>query len=283
MNNLKPIKEHYSMEDLINIMAQLRSENGCPWDRKQTLDSLKQYLIEECYEVIDAIEAKDIKRHKEELGDLLLQIIFQAHIQNEKGNFKFSDVVDEVCKKLIRRHPHVFGDLKANTPEEVLKNWETIKANEKQVIKKEKIKAEISSSILDGIPKHLPALHKAHHIQQRAARVGFDWTKVCNVIEKIEEELEEVKEAIAGGVNEKVRSEVGDLLFAVVNLVRFQGMNAEEIMNEAVEKFGKRFRALELKVNALGKRLQDCSLEELDDIWQEVKQEEALADSSKSI
>jgi tetrapyrrole methylase family protein/MazG family protein len=267
-------EKRYSIEDLIEIMAKLRSENGCPWDRKQDLATLKQYLVEECYEVIDAIEANDSCRHKEELGDLLLQIIFQTHIQNERGNFNFSDVVDNVCKKLIRRHPHIFGNLTANIPEEVLKNWETIKANEKQAIKKNKVEAEISSSILDGIPKHLPALHKAHHIQQRAARVGFDWMKVRDVIEKIEEELKEVKEAIACAKNDRVRSEIGDLLFTVVNLVRFQEMNAEEVMNEAVNKFGRRFRALELKVNAAGKRLQNCSLEELDSFWEAVKSEE---------
>ncbi len=274
MHSDVPEEKKYSVEDLLDIMAKLRSENGCPWDQKQNLSSLKQYLVEECYEVIDAIEANDVSRHKEELGDLLLQVVFQAHIQNENKNFTFYDVVDNVCKKLVRRHPHVFGDTIAATPEDVLKNWESIKANEKKSANKISDKAAISSSILDGIPRHLPALHKAHHIQQRAARVGFDWTKVHDVIDKIEEEFNEVKEAIDSGKKERIRAEIGDLLFAVVNLIRFQGMNAEEVMNEAVNKFGKRLKALELKLNALGKNLQDCSLEELDAVWNNVKKEE---------
>lgn len=246
----------------------MRAKDGCPWDREQTLDTLKQYLIEECYEVIDAIDSGDIDKHADELGDLLLQVVFQAQIRAENNQFNFEDVVKRICAKLIRRHPHVFGSLKAASPKEVLRNWEKIKADEKKTRKSGK------ASVLEGIPRHLPALHKAHQFQQRLARVGFDWTNVRDVMLKIEEELKEVKVALAKGHERQIRMEVGDLLFAVVNLCRFRKMHAEEVLQDAVAKFSKRFQEVERRVHKKGREITRCTLAELDKHWEAVKRSE---------
>lgn len=253
------------MERLLAIMRRLRSENGCPWDREQTLQSLKPYLIEECYEVLDAIDEGDPQKHAEELGDLLLQIVFQAQIRSERNEFRFDDVARAISEKLIRRHPHVFGDVKADTPEAVVKNWEAIKRTEKEGAPR---------SVVAGIPRHLPALQKAEQVQIRAARVGFDWDKAHQVVDKIEEEFREVKEAMVAGAGEKIREEIGDLLFAVVNLSRFLGYNAEEALNDTVKKFVRRFQAIEQRIHEQGRKLSDCSLAEMDSIWNAVKEQE---------
>ena len=270
-----------SINRLLKIMAKMRAPGGCPWDREQTLGMLKQYLIEECYEVIDAIDSGDPDKHAEELGDLLLQVVFQAQIMKEKGKFDFNDVVKKICEKLIRRHPHVFGNpyakgvanrgVKTMSSEEVLRNWEKIKMREKKAVQKKGHSVGIKPSVVDGLPRHLPALHKAHQFQQRVARVGFDWTDVHDVILKIEEELGEVKKALAKGDERHVRAEVGDLLFAVVNLCRFQKMHAEEVLQDAIVKFSKRFQAVERRVHADGREITECTLTELDKHWEAVK------------
>lgn len=260
-----------SINRLLKIMARMRAPGGCPWDREQTLATLKQYLIEECYEVMDAIDSGDIDKHAEELGDLLLQVVFQAQIRAENNQFTFGDVVKRVCAKLIRRHPHVFGNLHAANQKEVLRNWEKIKAREKTG------KNGGKASVLEGLPRHLPALHKAHQFQQRLARVGFDWTDVRDVMLKVEEELKEVKDALAKGNERQIRTEVGDLLFAVVNLCRFRKMHAEEVLQDAVAKFSKRFQEVERRVHAGGKEITQCTLVELDKHWEAVKRSEKTA------
>jgi len=262
----------HTLQNLLDIMAKMRGEGGCPWDREQTLESLKQYLVEECYEVIDAIDSGRADKHADELGDLLLQVVFQAQIRREQGQFAFEDVVDRICAKLIRRHPHVFGDARVSGTGDVLKNWEAIKVQEK----KEAAAAHSGEppSLLGDMPRHLPALHKAHHLQKRLARVGFDWNQVHDVVAKIDEELAEVKQALAAGNAEQIREELGDLLFAVVNLSRFQGLNAEEVLQRAVVKFARRVQAVEQRVRLAGRELSQCSLAELDTHWNAVKADE---------
>lgn len=252
------------MKQLTDIVSRLRSEDGCPWDREQTLESVKECLLEECYEVIDAIDSGDPEQHKEELGDLLLQVLFQSQIQTEAGNFSLNDVAETLAAKLIRRHPHVFGDDSAADSAEVLRKWEEIKASEKPEGKK---------SIIQGIPRHLPALLKAQRVQAKVARVGFDWTEVEDVVAKIDEELAEVKEALADGNPAELKAEIGDLLFAVVNLSRFRGQNAESALDETVARFSKRFRLVEDMVRADGRKMTDCTLAELDVYWEAAKKQ----------
>lgn len=253
------------MKQVIDLMSRLRSRGGCPWDREQTLESLQQYLIEECYELIDAVDSGDVARHMDELGDVLLQVVFQAQIRKEQGKFDFGDVVKTLAAKLIRRHPHIFGSEKARTPAQVLKRWEAIKALEK------KEKGEVSRSAVDGVPHRLPALLKAQRVQARASRVGFDWKEVSGVVEKIEEELAEVKKALSRGSQKELKHEIGDLLFAVVNLSRFQRISAEVAMESAVNRFIRRFQAVEERVRRGGRKVSDCSLDELEAHWQAVK------------
>jgi tetrapyrrole methylase family protein / MazG family protein len=253
------------IEGLREIIGRLRGEGGCPWDREQTLETLKQYLIEESYEVLDAIDSKDPARHAEELGDLLLQVLLQAAIRKEKGEFSFDDVVEGLSEKLVRRHPHVFGDVKVSGTKDVLKNWEAIKSGEKKAERK---------SVLDGIPRHFPALHRAQKAQSRAARVGFDWVELKDVIAKVDEEVEETKQAISRHNAGRIRDEIGDLLFSIVNLSRHQNINAEECLDAATNKFAGRFRQVEQRVMKEGRKLSDCSLAEMDAHWEAVKNEE---------
>lgn len=253
------------MEELIEIMRRLRAPGGCPWDREQTLDTLKPFLIEECYEVLDAIESGDPKRHEEELGDVLLQVVFQAQLRTEAGQFGFDDVARRLAEKLIRRHPHVFADSQVADSVDVLRNWEKIKAVEKLGERK---------SAVDGVPRHLPALMKAHQVQTRAARVGFDWSAMHGVVAKIDEELAEVKAALASGDREHVAEEIGDLLFSVVNLSRFQKLQAEELLTATVTKFVRRFHAVERRLQSRSRRMEDCTLDEMDAEWNAVKAEE---------
>jgi len=254
-----------AIDRLLEIMRILRSDQGCPWDREQTLETLRQNLVEESYEVIDAIEAGDRSTLREELGDLLLQIVFQSQICAEEGAFTFDDVAAAIEEKLIRRHPHVFGDTAVTGTEEVLKNWERIKSEEK---------GEGKRSVVEGIPRHLPALHKAQQVQSRVARVGFDWKNAADVAGKLDEELAEVRAAIAHQQPDRIREEIGDLLFTVVNLARFLGHNAEEALNETVTRFMRRFREVEERAHADGRAVTDCSLEELDRYWDGVKKAE---------
>jgi tetrapyrrole methylase family protein / MazG family protein len=261
------------IDRLLDLMRTLRSDKGCPWDREQNLQTLKQYLVEESYEVLDAIDSGNRSRLVDELGDLLLQVVFQAQICSEEGSFTFDDVANAISEKLIRRHPHVFGKVKVSGSAEVLKNWEKIKRTEKD--------GEPRSAVA-GIPRHLPALHKAQQVQKKAARVGFDWEAVHQVIEKLDEEVGEVKQAMASKNSRHIREEIGDLLFAVVNLSRFLGHNAEEALDETVAKFIRRFQGIEKRLHALGRKMTDCRLDELDAIWNEIKTEESEVQRLKS-
>lgn len=254
------------IDQVLEIMRALRDPaKGCPWDREQTIDSLKPFLIEECYELIDAIDSGDVEKHKEELGDMLLQIVFQVQLRQEQGQFGFDDIAAVLAAKLIRRHPHVFADVKVTGSKDVLTKWEAIKNTEKKSGKR---------SVVDGVPIHLPALMKAHQVQSRAARVGFDWTELHDVVAKVDEELAETKAAMKSGDRDAVAEEIGDLLFAVVNLSRFQKLHAEELLAATVRKFSRRFQAIEKRVHEQGKQLTDCTLTELDALWNEVKAEE---------
>jgi MazG family protein len=252
-----------AVDRLLDIMRQLRAPDGCPWDREQTLDSLKSNLVEETYEVIDAIESGDRDELRGELGDLLLQVVFQSQICDEAKEFNFDDVVNGIADKLVRRHPHVFGDVKADTSGEVLQNWEKIKKTEKG--------GETPRSLVEGIPRHLPALSKAHLVQKRVARVGFEWDEIGGVVDKLDEELAEVKEAMAHQDAAAIREELGDLLFSAVNLSRYLGHEPEELLNENIAKFMRRFQSLETRLHAEGREIENCSLDELEAVWVAVK------------
>lgn len=245
---------------LIEIIKILRSENGCPWDREQTLESLKPCLREEVAELLEAMEG-DIEEHKGELGDVLMNLVFQADIREQEGKFNIEDVAHEINEKLIRRHPHVFKDKNNSiSTEEVLVNWDEIK-------KKEKLH-ENRKSALDGVPKYLPALSKAQKIQKKAAKVGFDWDNVNQVIEKLYEEIEELKVEIKKNDREKMKDELGDLLFSAVNIARFLDIDATEALESTIKKFDKRFRYVENKCE-----IEKSSLEELEKFWQEAKKD----------
>ena len=253
------------IDRLLQVVTRLRGNDGCPWDREQTLETLKPCLIEEAYEVLDALDADNPEQHAEELGDVLLQIVMQARIREEARAFSFDDVAHRISDKLIRRHPHVFGDTRADNSREVLANWERLKADEKA--------DSPDRSMLAGVPRHLPALQKAQRVQGRAARVGFDWEQVSDVVAKVEEELAETRVAMAAGDAANVREELGDLLFAVVNLARFLDINAEDALRQTIDKFIRRFQEVERRVRADGRDLQDCSLAEMDSHWEAIKAE----------
>ncbi len=257
-----------SWNELLGVIDRLRGENGCPWDRKQTLDSLKPCLVEECYELLEAIETGDPASHLDELGDVLLQVLLQARIRSESGDFDIGDVASHLSAKLIRRHPHVFGDAKADTPEEVLVRWAAIKKQERSG------GPPSPAGTLDGLPRGLPSLHQAQKVQQRAAGVGFDWSRIEDVFSKVEEELDETRNALANESAEEIYEELGDLLFSVVNLCRFRHVHAEDALRSATQKFKDRFHAVERRIEQSGQRMEDCSLEELDRVWEGVKQEE---------
>jgi tetrapyrrole methylase family protein/MazG family protein len=254
-----------SIERLLNVMLKLRAPDGCPWDREQTHESLKSDLIEEAYEVIDAIESGNPSELEEELGDLLLQVVFHSQISAEAGEFEFDAVANGISDKLIRRHPHVFGEVQVANTDEVLQNWDAIKKSEKQG------EGEAPKSIVAGIPRHLPALQKAHQIQKRAARAGFDWDNIDDVFAKLHEEIDEVKEAISRNHEEDIKDEIGDLLFSVVNVSRYLGHNPEELLNQNIKKFVTRFQYVEDQVHATGREFKTFSLEELDRFWEAAK------------
>jgi tetrapyrrole methylase family protein/MazG family protein len=250
--------------ELVEIMARLRGENGCPWDREQTSESIKPYLVEETYEVLEAIDEQDPAKLKEELGDLMLQIVFHAQMAEEAGVFTASDVLAAINDKLVRRHPHVFGDVKAETAQEVLFNWEQIKQTERRRDKGQ-------ASLLDGVPRELPALLRAHRLQEKASRVGFDWNEAQEVFRKVEEELAELRAAMQGQAAERVEAELGDLLFALVNLSRFLAVNPEEALRKTIARFIARFRYIEEELARRGRSLRQASLEEMDALWAEAK------------
>jgi len=246
---------------LKEIASILRSENGCPWDKEQDFISLKPYLIEEAYEVIDAIDSKDIAEFKEELGDLLYQIYAHAQIASEMSLFAIEDVAQGIVNKLIRRHPHVFGDENINDANGVKDRWESIKKNEKKQ----------KRSVLEGIPRHLPALTMAYRVQEKVSHVGFDWEKIDDAIKKIEEELEEFKQAVASKEEEKIQEEAGDILFSMVNVLRFKGVDPESALRGTVNKFMERFKYIESIAEKQGKKINSMSLEEMDRLWEEAK------------
>lgn len=249
------------MEDLVEIMAALRSTNGCPWDKEQTRESIKPYLIEEVYEVINAIDKKDVAEIKEELGDLLFQVIFHARISQERSEFTINDVMEGIKKKITDRHPHVFGSTKVKDSAEVLINWENHKKKENPERK----------SVLDGVPYNMPALLRAHRLQDKASRVGFDWSDTTGVLAKVKEELTEIEEALEKADIASAQKELGDLLFILSNFGRFLGCNSEDVLNQTNNKFIRRFQYIEEKLKETCKKMEDTTLAEMDAIWEESK------------
>ena len=252
----------YNFDALVEIMRRLRGPGGCPWDAEQTHESLTRYLLEESYEVIEAIEAKSHDHLQEELGDLLLQPVFHAAIAEESGTFTIDDVIKTLCDKLVRRHPHVFGDMNISDSNAQIENWEKIKKLEK---------GDERKSALSGVPPHLPALLKAQKITEKAARVGFDWEHVDQVVAKVMEEMHEFEEAMSQGSNERMEAELGDLLFAVVNLGRFMSINPEEALRKTIRRFQKRFEYVEQALTDQGRHMNNTSLNDMDLLWEEAK------------
>ncbi|MGB9690856.1 MAG: nucleoside triphosphate pyrophosphohydrolase [Candidatus Sumerlaeaceae bacterium] len=257
---------------LVRIMERLQEPGGCPWDREQTHETLKPYLVEEAYEALDAIDRENWADLAEELGDVLLQVIFHSVLAKRTGKFDIDEVIETAAAKMIRRHPHVFGETEARTAQDVLQNWEKLKAKERE----EKNGGQTednphATSVLAGVPNVLPALLKAQRIQEKAARVGFDWENPLQVLDKVEEEIGELRQAIAA--NDKIHAgeEIGDLIFALVNLARFLEVDAEEAVRATAEKFRRRFQYIEQKSRELGRPLADMPLDEMESYWQAAK------------
>lgn len=257
-------KENYDINDLVDIVEILRSPDGCPWDREQDHKSIRRDFLEETYEVIEAINKDDRGLLLEELGDVLLQVVFHTQIEREKGSFELSDVADGICKKMIERHPHVFGNVNAETSEQVLENWD--------VIKKQTKKQKSQTESMLSIPREFPALMRADKVQKKAAKVGFDWDSVDGAFEKVSEELQELKEAVLMGAQDNVLEELGDLLFSVVNVSRFIKVDSEEALTGATDKFIDRFSKVEKMANERGLNMKETELSELDKLWDEAKQ-----------
>ena len=251
-----------SFDELVALMTRLRSPDGCPWDRKQTLPSLKPYVIEESYEVVDAIDRDDRAALMEEIGDLLLQAVFLTELTREEGTFDVYDSITAIHDKLVRRHPHVFGDVVAGDAEAVLVNWEKLKRDERQAENK---------SVLSGVPQSMPALLKASRLTEKAARVGFDWRRTEDVFDKLDEEMAELREAVASGETSKMEEEIGDLLFTIANIARKVNVNAEEALQSTNRKFMRRFESMESQVREQDKNLDQLELEEMDRLWDEAK------------
>jgi len=271
----KDQKPGAKFERLVDIMATLRGPNGCPWDKQQDFNSLKPMLVEEVYEVLEAVDNKDFDGLAEELGDLLLHILFNSHLAKEVGEFDIRTVIEKISDKLVRRHPHVFGNESASTPEEVIKNWESIKAQEKA--EKLKNRTPEERSLLEGIPSKLPALHEAHQISSRAARVGFDWPTIDGVFQKLDEEAQELRDVIAAGggeqQREKLEDEIGDMFFVLVNIARYLKIDSESALKRANRKFKNRFRHMEGQLAKQGRNPEQASLEEMEALWQQAKSE----------
>ena len=243
---------------LIQIMHRLRKE--CPWDRKQTPQSLRQYILEEAYEAVEAIDNQDWEELKKELGDLLLQIVFQAEIAQETNRFTLKDIIHHINEKLIRRHPHVFGETEVSSAEEVKENWEQIK-----------VEQEKRESLLEGVPRQLSALLRAQRLQDKASQVGFDWQDARDVMKKFREEVAELETALSRNEQEEIEDELGDILFSVVNLARFYRVNAEDALRKTISKFISRFEYIEKKLRKQNKSVYNSSLEEMDKLWEESK------------
>jgi MazG family protein len=253
-----------SIERLLAIMARLRGPGGCPWDREQTLETLRPYVLEETYEVLEAMESGDAREHRDELGDLLLQIVFQAQLTSEVGAFDFADVADAISNKLVSRHPHVFGDAQVSDAEAVMKQWVALK-------QKEKAAKGAGKSVLEGVPRELPALARADRLTEKASRVGFDWPDATGARLKVDEELAELDAAIAGGDRREMEDELGDVLFAVANLARKLGLPPEEALRRSIGRFIARFHYIEEQLERLGVPHGAASLEEMDRLWDEAK------------
>ncbi len=266
----KELNRLYQFHRLLKIMARLRGKSGCPWDKEQTHDSLKPYLIEEAYEVLEQLEEENLVGVEEELGDLLLQIVFHAQIADEAGNFSMEEIARGISDKLVRRHPHIFGEIMVENSQDVLINWEKIKQQEKE---ESGIITE-DTSLLDQVNPYQPALMEAQEIQEKAAKVGFDWKDIQGALAKVEEELSELVEAFSENDQAAMTEEVGDLLFAVVNVARFVNSHSELALRQTNHKFRRRFRAIEKKVQDQGAKMEELSLEVLDGYWNAVKEDE---------
>ncbi len=248
----------HKFDTFVEIIARLRAPDGCPWDKEQTHQSLRENLLSEAYEVLEALDEADAAKLREELGDLLLQIVLHAQIAKDDGEFEIDDVIRGISEKIVRRHPHIFGNKKVRDSREVMHNWEVLKKEER----------EAGKSMLDGVPRQMPALAYAYEISRRAVRVGFEWENIDGVIDKLIEEIKEIKEATG---NEEKAQEFGDLLFTLVNFARWQGIDAEAALREANGKFYRRFSMVEALCRQRGKELQKLTLKEWDDFWEEAK------------
>jgi len=253
-------------ERLVALMARLRAPGGCPWDREQTFDSIKPYTLEETYEVLDAIDRRDWTGLAEELGDFLLQAVFYAQMAKDEGRFSIDDPLDAICEKLIRRHPHVFADGEANTPDAVKARWDEIKAEEK------KKRGDAPKPLLDSVPRAMPALVEAQQIAGKAAGAGFDWDNTEQVIAKLDEELDELRRARSGSDPAHIEDELGDILFVIVNIARFLKVDPEQALRRTNAKFRRRFGYVEQQLAGRGRKLTDSNIEEMEELWQEAKQ-----------
>ncbi len=256
-------KDKYNVYDLVEVIRALRSEGGCPWDIEQTHESIKKNLIEETYETIEAINKADPDMLKEELGDVLMQVIFHAQIEDEKGVFNIDDVADDNCRKMIERHPHVFGEIKVNSVDDVLTNWDSIKRKTKG--------QKTASEAIDSVPRELPALMRAEKIQSKAAKAGFDWQEVSGALERLSEEVDELKEAISSGNADCIGDELGDVIFSAVNVSRFVKVDSEESLTASTDKFVARFKVVEKLAKERGIDMKNSDLEVLDALWDEAK------------
>jgi tetrapyrrole methylase family protein/MazG family protein len=266
-------KERYDFQDLLDIMVRLRAPDGCPWDREQDHKSLKRYLIEEAYEVLEAIDEERPDKLCDELGDLLLQVIFHAQIAKENGQFDMGDVIHGISAKMINRHRHVFGDEEAETPDDVMVIWEKVKKSEKG--------HETQTQVLKDVPGNLPALMRSFKVQQKAAQVGFDWDDVKDALLKVKEEITELEDAYARGDSAKTEEELGDLLFAVVNVSRFMKVQPELALTATTNKFIRRFEYVETEAAKQGRKLTEMSLAEMDALWDEAKRKERESEGGK--
>lgn len=257
------IKDNYDINDFLRLVTVLRSPGGCPWDRKQTHESIKKNFIEETYEVVEAINKADAEGLKEELGDVLLQVAMHSEMESEKGSFDFNDVVNDICKKLVVRHPHVFGDAAAQSSDEALQNWDQFKLKTKGMKKQ--------GEAMIKVPREFPALMRAQKVQEKAAKAGFDWDDINGAVDKLHEEIDELETALAAGVGKDIEEEFGDVLFSCVNVSRFIGADSEEALTASTDKFIKRYLLVEKFAADEGLDMKTASIEELDKLWNKAK------------
>lgn len=257
------IKDNYDINDFLRLVTVLRSPGGCPWDRKQTHESIKKNFIEETYEVVEAINKADAEGLKEELGDVLLQVAMHSEMESEKGSFDFNDVVNDICKKLVVRHPHVFGDAAAQSSDEALQNWDQVKLKTKGMKKQ--------GEAMIKVQREFPALMRAQKVQEKAAKAGFDWDDINGAVDKLHEEIDELETALAAGVGKDIEEEFGDVLFSCVNVSRFIGADSEEALTASTDKFIKRYLLVEKLAADEGLDMKTASIEELDKLWNKAK------------